>query len=203
MKTIITFTQAFVIMMSITFAAKAETAKEILRNKIKTEALSYFNDKQYDKALELYLQVADEAVEKGQIDYMIGMCYMSSAEQNKALSYLIAAEKSNENTFVVNYYLGNAYYNAGDYTNAIAYLTKYNAELDACKGLVFKKVKNANPKHNVHFTKSKSDVLKVIEICNAKLKENKGTEKVSKANAAETNIYQSLSTEELLVVPTK
>lgn len=201
MKTIFTFTQAFIIMMSITFAAKAETAKEILRNKIKTEALSYFNAKQYDKALDLYLQIADQSIEKGQIDYMIGMCYMSSTENQKALNYLINAAASNENTFVVNYYLGKAYFNAGDYANAATYLNKYVKELDACNGLIFKKVKNIADNHKVHYEKSKKDVSKVLEICKAKLPTTNVSKEASKANTSESNIYNSLTTEDLQAVP--
>ncbi|TAH26832.1 MAG: hypothetical protein EAZ07_02855 [Cytophagales bacterium] len=198
MKTIFTFTQAFIIMMSITFAAKAETAKEILRRKIKTEALSFFNSKQYDKALDLYLQINDESVEKGQIDYMIGMCYMSSNEKHKALPYLISASNSNQNTFVVNYYLGKAFYNAGDYGNAALHLEKYIKDLATCKGLVFKKVKNINDQHKVHYEKTDKDVQKVIDACKTKLAENKSNQEPSKANASESTTENEA---EIIAIP--
>lgn len=186
--------------MSITFAAKAETAKDALRRKIKTEALSYFNAKQYDKALDLYLQIAD-SMEKGQIDYMIGMCYMSSSESHKALAYLKNAASSNENTFVVNYYLGKAYFNLGDYSNALTYLNDYVAALDKCNGLVFKKANNVPDNHKVHYEKSKKDVSKVIEICKTKLPEGKFNPEASKANVSESNIYDNLIIEDLQAIP--
>ena len=201
MKNLFTYTLALGIMMSITFAAKAETAKEILRRKMKTEALSFFNARQYDKALDLYLQLSSEQIEKGQIDYMIGMCYLSTNEKNKALPYLISAESSNENTFVLNYYLGKAYFNVGDYSKSINYLNTYLVNLDECKGLKFKNVKNVADQHKVHFEKSKKDVSRLIEICKSKLIDTKGTQEASKANTSEGSIYQDLTTDELQAVP--
>jgi tetratricopeptide (TPR) repeat protein len=199
MKTIFKFTQAIVVMMGITFAAKAETAKEILRNKIKSEALSLFNNKEYDKALYLYLSIANDELEKGKLDYMIGMCYMSTNDKHKALTYLVNAHASNQNTFVVNYYLGKAYYNAGDYHNALAYLTEYTNELSQIEGLVFKKVKNVPDAHKVHYEKSLTDVNKVIEICKSKI--NKTNTEASKANISEEVTYES-NMEETQVSPT-
>lgn len=189
------------IMTSITFAAKAETAKEILRRKMKTEALSFFNARQYDKALDLYLQLSSEPVEKGQIDYMIGMCYLSTNEKNKALPYLLLAESSNENTFVVNYYLGKAFYNVGDYSKAINYLSAYLLNLEECQGLRFKKARNVEDLHRVHFEKSKIDVSRIIDLCKSKLIDTKGTNEASKANTSEGSIYQDLTTEDLQAIP--
>ena len=201
MKNLFTYTLALGIMMSITFAAKAETAKEILRRKMKTEALSFFNARQYDKALDLYLQLSSEQIEKGQIDYIIGMCYLSTNEKNKALPYLISAESSNENTFVLNYYLGKAYFNVGDYSKSINYLSTYLVNLEECKGLKFKNVKNVADQHKVHFEKSKKDVARLIEICKSKLIDIKVTQEASKANTSEGSIYQDLTTDELQAVP--
>ena len=145
---------------------------EIEANKrIRTEAEAYFENHQYSEALTLYLQLQGKTVDKGVIDYMIGMCYLSTEEKYKALEFLIKAKESKETSFVINYYLGKVYFDAGHYNKAVNYLSVYLKDLNSFEGIYFKPYKNVPKEHLVHYQKSSRDVNQMLDFCSAQLKE--------------------------------
>jgi len=133
------------IMLSLSIAAIANNGDNKIAKKeskvIKKknhEALNYFETHNYEEALRIYLEIEPESKDKGMVDYMIGMCLLSTEEKDKALDYLKAAEETHRPSFVIHYYLGRAYYEAKDYRRAYQYLSLYNEELTNAYGFVFK-----------------------------------------------------------------
>ena len=157
--------------ISVTYCA-ANSVKEDVEaiKKVRTEAEAYFENHQYDEALNLYLQLEGKTLDKGVINYMIGMCYLSSDHKEKALEYLEAAKESRETSFVINYYLGRIYYEAGHHTKALNYLSTYLKDLNSIDGLTFKPYKNVPEEHLIHYQKSARDVNQLMDRCRTALK---------------------------------
>src|SRR4028118_1481363 len=98
MKTSITLSLALILTFNI-FSSKA--CGSFNEKKAQKEALNLFKNHEYEKALGLFLKLDSSSKSDGKYDYMIGMCFLSTSEKNKALPYLISASAQKETSFVV------------------------------------------------------------------------------------------------------
>ena len=155
--------------ISITFASTPNEDINAIK-RVRSVAEAYFENHQYGEALELYLQLEGKTIDKGVINYMIGMCYLSSENKDKALDYLNSAKESQETSFVINYYLGKVYFDAGHYTKALSYLSVYLKELNSIDGLTFKPYRNIPKEHLIHYQKSPRDVNQMMDNCSTSLR---------------------------------
>lgn len=74
----------------------------------------------YKKALEQYLSANKYNGENAELNYKIGVCFLTSNDKKKAISYLEKAEKLNsEVSFDIKYQIGRAYQVNGMYEDAI------------------------------------------------------------------------------------
>ena len=161
----------FLFIFSISIGVANTTNEDIEAvKKVRAEAEAYFENHQYDEALNLYLLLEGKTIDKGVINYMIGMCYLSSEHKEKALEYLESAKNSRETSFVINYYLGRIYFEAGHHTKALSYLSTYLKDLNSIDGLTFKPYKNVPQEHLIHYQKSARDVNQMMDRCREALK---------------------------------
>lgn len=157
--------------LSISTKTIAQTANQA---KLEKNALAAFQSKNYDLALSKYLILDSLSSNPYQYDYMVGMCYLSTNEKDKALSYLITAKDHGNNSFVVNYYLGRAYLNDGNFLSAVNSFKVYSDSLNTMLSEInfrFRKTNEPNEKMRVHIEKSLSDVNGLVAQCEAKLEE--------------------------------
>ncbi|HEX8546911.1 MAG TPA: hypothetical protein VF691_08125, partial [Cytophagaceae bacterium] len=130
-KYLTTATKVFTLLLVMVLSGQANAQdKNSKRIRIQEErALSYFQNKEYRKSLNLFLKI--NAVSKDTTDnnYLIGMCYLSTNQKLKALPYLVAAEEAKAASFVVYYYLGRAYHLNHDFDKAIKNLQIYKDSL--------------------------------------------------------------------------
>ncbi len=157
--------------VAVLFSATASDKKNV--KKIKTEALNYFETHQYASALHLYLQLDGKTKDDGMVKYMIGMCYLSSDEKDKALAYLLAAQRSERPSFVLNYYIGKAYLLQKNYYKAAQYLNIYYSKISKIDNIIFKAYDNVPQEHLVHYQKSANEVYNVIKFCETQLADQK------------------------------
>ncbi len=166
-----TFTLLTAVSLTVSSVAFAGNGDHKVIKKKQHEALNLFETHHYTEALNLYMEIEPQVKDKGMVDYMIGMCLLSSPEKDKALSYLKAAEETHRPSFVIHYYLGRAYFDAEQYHKAYQYLSLYNEELTHAYGFVFKPYDTSNiPQENlIHYQKSSAEVTKLINICRSHL----------------------------------
>jgi outer membrane protein OmpA-like peptidoglycan-associated protein len=75
----------------------------------------------YKKALEQYLTANRYNSENAELNYKIGICYLTSTEKKKAITFLEKAKNlNNEVSFDIMYEIGRAYQVNGMYTEAIS-----------------------------------------------------------------------------------
>lgn len=161
--------QLFILSISILISglmftqANAQSNKEL--NKLETQAYRAFGNGDYKLALNLFLHLDSAKVDKGNyFDYMIGMCYLSTPESHKALTYLKNAKKEGQTSFVIDYYIGRALFLDKNYIEAEKYLKFYLSELSTLNyTFVAKEVKTTE--NSIHLEKSKNDVLCLVTIC--------------------------------------
>lgn len=78
--------------LSVTFAAKPTNPE--LDKKIE-DASEYFQYEEFDKALEIYLELYSKDSSNADFAYRIGVCYIHSNHNEKALKYLLEASEKN------------------------------------------------------------------------------------------------------------
>lgn len=101
----------------------------------------------YTKALEQYLSANRYNSECAELNYKIGVCYLSTNEKKKSITYLDKAYKLNkEVSFDIKYVLGRAYQVNGKYNEAI---DNYNDFKRSDYEAVMKKMKIDKSKFNV------------------------------------------------------
>ncbi|MEY3416530.1 MAG: hypothetical protein RL711_1472 [Bacteroidota bacterium] len=153
----------FIISSIIAFNTNAQS-KRALRQ-LENKAYKAFNERAYASALTQFLHLDSITSDPGNyFNYMIGMCYMSSAEQHKALPHLIRAKHGNETSFVVDYYLGRAYLVHENYAAAERHLKVYIKQL-AARNITFVNKENVTGINRIHFEKSMNDVVALIALC--------------------------------------
>ncbi len=143
--------------------ANAQSKREL--NKLETQAYRAFGSGDYKLALNLFMHLDSSKADNGNyFDYMIGMCYLSTSENNKALTYLKNAKKEGQTSFVIDYYIGRALFLDKNYIEAEKYLKAYLSELSTLNyTFVPKEVKTTE--NSIHLEKSKNDVLCLVTIC--------------------------------------
>lgn len=134
-------------------------------NKLETQAYRAFGNGDYKLALNLFMHLDSTKVDNGNyFDYMIGMCYLSTSESHKALTYLKNAKKEGQTSFVIDYYIGRAFFLDKNYIEAEKYLKAYLSELSALN-YTFVAKEEKTKENSIHLEKSKNDVLCLVTIC--------------------------------------
>lgn len=166
------FIQILALSLTLSFNSYSGSKQLTNEKKLSKEAIKLFKNKEYSKALNLFLELDKIAEESSEYDYMIGMCYLSTEEKNKALSYLISAANSNEVSFVVYYYLGRAYQIEKKYEEAIE---AYQMYLDSLKSnnIIFVAENIENEETKVHIEKTPESVKGLIASCIAARKKER------------------------------
>lgn len=116
-------------------------------NKLKKKAANAYQSHQFTKALDLYLEVYKQDKSNANTNYYVGMCYMHSLHQEKALDFFIEAEKLkfeektkphiNNNpphykytSEDLDFNLGRTYHLSHQFQKAITYYKKYEVKID-------------------------------------------------------------------------
>ncbi len=102
----------------------------------------YFNNKLWEKAEPVYVQLTKVAVERMQVDAFLanqraGICCFMNNKQQDALGYLIFAEKINPRDFECNYYLGQALYKNKSFDKAASCFKKALIAKPEAEGVYF------------------------------------------------------------------
>jgi len=108
-----------------------EEEKEVTSDR--KQADRYFRKLLYPEALKLYLEVAKYEPKDAKTNFRIGVCYLKTADKEKALQYLQKASKlgeKNEDMVDMNYCFGRAYHFLLDFDNAIKYYQTYLSTVD-------------------------------------------------------------------------
>lgn len=83
----------------------------------------HYSVEDYEKALPDLLRYFHVTPEDGELNFLIGSCYMNLEQGNEAESYLLTALKGNSYLPETNFYLGAISMDKEDYENAIPYFT--------------------------------------------------------------------------------
>ena len=97
------------------------------------QAEHYYKRLLYPEALKLYLQIVKQEPKNAKINFRIGVCYLKTAEKNKALEYLQKAAtlgEKNEDMVDMNYCFGRAYHFLHEFDKAISYYKTYLSGID-------------------------------------------------------------------------
>lgn len=155
-----------VLVIASVIASVAQSGRK-LRAK-ENKAIAIFKEHKFSEALPLLLSLKEKS-KTTDFDYMIGICYIGSAESEKALPYFRSALNSEYKTFVINYYIGRAYMLQGNYIEAVNYLTKYQVELKQvmeATSLKFKKTGlEENEVNKIHNEKTPERVASILSEC--------------------------------------
>jgi hypothetical protein len=143
--------------------ANAQNRREL--RKLENSAYKAFNNRDYSAALSQFLHLDSVAVDPGNyFNYMIGMCYLSTNEQSKALPHLIRAKHGSQTSFVVDYYLGRAYLIHENYELAELHFKSYLKQLSIRK-VKFVYKGDITAENRIHMEKSMNDVVALISLC--------------------------------------
>ena len=154
----------FIVTVVLFGSVDAQSKRELRR--LENKAYKAFNQRDYSGALTQFLHLDSIAADSGNyFNYMIGMCYMSSSEQYKALSHLVLAKNGNETSFVVDYYLGRSYLINKNFEAAEFHLRAYIKQLSVRK-IKFINKEEVTGINRIHFEKSMNDVVALIALCN-------------------------------------
>jgi outer membrane protein OmpA-like peptidoglycan-associated protein len=93
------------------------------------DAVFYYDEKDYETALPLYKALEQKYPDDVAFTYRLGVCYTySKKEANKALEYLLKAQRIDSSISELNYYIGRAYYVNYAFAQAITYLNKFTTQ---------------------------------------------------------------------------
>ena len=118
MKTFLT-----IFLISISFLGSAQDFKKELK-----EANKLFKTEQYEEAQVKFQKLITIKPTDADIAYKLGACVvMSNKNNDEALKYLKAAEKSGKSDKEIAFFMGKAYENKKDYANALIYYERFTA----------------------------------------------------------------------------
>jgi hypothetical protein len=85
-----------------------------------------FDQKEYARALPIYLQLSDKFPADAYFKYKAGICYLhKSDEKEKSITYLVSADSIDGSLPDIGYYLGRAYHLNYKFDDAISFLNDY------------------------------------------------------------------------------
>ncbi len=126
----------------------------------------YFNNKLWEKAEPVYIQLTKVAVERAQVDAFqanqrAGICCFMNNKLKDALGYLIFAEKINPHDFECNYYLGQALYKNKAFDQAASCFKKALIAKQDAEGIYFQLGKALYSAH--HYQESLPCLKKALD----------------------------------------
>jgi len=128
------------------FSSRKPAFKEAKKNLELGDELFEKGDGYFGGAVEYYLKANIFNSDNGLLNYKIGVCYLNTSEQTKALRYFIKAQKLLSNVAPdIHLRLGEAYQVVYKFDEAVEEFTKYKnelspADLDKNKALIAKRI---------------------------------------------------------------
>ena len=124
--------------------ARLSEISQDVNNQKYIQASDYFNNNEYQKALDIYLDIKPESMET---TMAIAACYKSLNNINQALEYYKKALEYSPNNSDIAYYIGVLYTELENWTSAKIYLQdaiKYNSRSEKAKELLASVIEQNN-----------------------------------------------------------
>ena len=128
MNTIFTLRVRFVFLMVVSaslFVASTATAQVTGVTDLEKEALGYFHQKAYAKALADYNKLLDAYPRDPMYNYYAGVCMTELSQEPAKAVYRLKIASLKQVPRDVYFYLGRASYNAGDYEEALKWYDRF------------------------------------------------------------------------------